>query len=91
MPLRSHIDVITTTMELAGLEPATSWVRFGRRSSPSLAMVGHLRQSGRFKPGGFADGSHVSSLLLDQNLTTNPRRWRKPLLYPLSYGGLRGR
>jgi hypothetical protein len=33
-------------VELAGLEPATSWVRFTRAASPSFATVRHLSLCG---------------------------------------------
>jgi hypothetical protein len=61
-------------VELAGLEPATSWVRFGRNPSPPFAMLRHLRQPGRSRRRAFATGCHLSSRLLDQNLTSARRR-----------------
>jgi hypothetical protein len=56
-------------MELAGLEPATSWVRFGRGSSPCVVVARQLRWLGRFWGDPSATDSGVSSLLLDQVLT----------------------
>jgi hypothetical protein len=60
-------------MELAGLEPATSWVRFGRGSSRRVAMVRQLRQLGRLPRDAFAARYQVSLRLLDQDLTTARR------------------
>src|SRR5205814_5555390 len=48
-------------VELAGLEPATSWVRFGRNPSPPFAMLSLLRQPGRSRRRAFATGCHRSS------------------------------
>ena len=56
-------------MELAGLEPATSWVRFGRRCPPRLAIAHQPCQLSRFRPAPFAANRRGSSRLLDQNLT----------------------
>ena len=57
-------------MELAGLEPATSWVRFRRGRLPYLVVAIHLphkRETGR---NGFAVDFRASSRLLDHGLTT---------------------
>jgi len=58
------------SMELAGLEPATSWVRFMREASSPVAVVRHLwKASG---PVGLAIATLRGTWpsLLDQNLTT---------------------
>jgi hypothetical protein len=81
-------------MELAGLEPATSWVRLRRKPLSCFAILRRLAQSRRSRAAGFATGCHPSPWLLDQNLTTRSAgpvtRLKKPLLYPLSYGARPG-
>jgi hypothetical protein len=44
-------------MELAGLEPATFWVRFGRQPTSPLAMLRHLRRSAVPDAGVFSTAS----------------------------------
>jgi hypothetical protein len=58
-------------VELAGLKPATSWVRFTREASPPFADVRRLSQLPKSAACSFATVRDASSSLLDQNLTTN--------------------
>jgi hypothetical protein len=57
-------------MELAGLEPATSWVRFTRGPSPPVAIARRLCQPSGSAPRRIATFRVPSSSLLDQNLTS---------------------
>ena len=61
-------------VELAGLEPATSWVRFRRQASPLVAIVRRLQPLRVGAARSFAICRHRSSALLDQNLTTDGGR-----------------
>src|SRR5437588_1320727 len=60
-------------MELAGLEPATSWVRLQRKPLPCSARLRGLAQPRRSQTTGVAIGCHPSPWLLDQNLTRQSR------------------
>jgi hypothetical protein len=60
------------SMELAGLEPATSWVRFTREASPPIANVRRLCQPPESAARPIATLRDASSSLLDQNLTIEP-------------------
>jgi hypothetical protein len=64
-------------MELAGLEPATSWVRFTREASPSFASVRGVCQPCGLSAPATATVSDASSPLLDQNLTIGQARRRQ--------------
>jgi hypothetical protein len=59
-----------TVMELAGLEPATSWARFTREPSPPVAIARRLCQPSGSAPRRIATFRVPSSSLLDQNLTS---------------------
>src|SRR2546423_8922767 len=61
-------------VELAGIEPATSWVRFTREASPGLAIVRRPRQRTGSRAGWSATVRAASSLLLDQRGIQT--RWR---------------
>jgi hypothetical protein len=58
-------------VELAGLEPATSWVRFTREASSPFATARRLCQPSGFAAAQHAVLRHASSWLLDQNLTND--------------------
>src|SRR5436190_13418306 len=60
-------------VELAGLEPATSWVRFTRGASPPFAIVHRLSQPSGFRRNALTAVRRASPPLLDQNLTTADR------------------
>ena len=60
-------------VELAGLEPATSWVRSSREASPSLAVGRHAPQQRPSADRSVVSVFHLSSQLLDQNLTAPPQ------------------
>jgi hypothetical protein len=68
-------------MELAGLEPATSWVRFGGRLLRPLANGRHPPKQAGHRAIRFVAGRRASSRLLDQPLTKRavvPRiPWRR--------------
>jgi len=56
-------------VELAGLEPATSWVRLTREPFRLFAIVRHSAQQSRASRIISAVGSRDPSRLFDQNLT----------------------
>jgi len=58
-------------MELAGLEPATSWVRFAGNTSPVVSMLRYWPTYAVQSAVAFAAVRHLLSPLLDQNLTKN--------------------
>src|SRR6266550_6020454 len=63
-------------VELAELEPTTSWVRFTRGASPPFATVRRLSQLSGFRRNPLAAVRRASPPLLDQNLTmAEPRPW----------------
>src|SRR5437867_2488631 len=61
-------------MELAGLEPATSWVRFRRKPLRPVAMHRDGRDRAVSPRRAFATVCRSSPRLLDQNLTTEGAR-----------------
>src|SRR5690242_17699331 len=56
-------------MELAGLEPATSWVRFARWHSLPFATCRHRLNDADPASDGITTVCRASSPMLDQNLT----------------------
>jgi len=76
-------------MELAGLEPATSWVRCRRNPSPPFATGRRLPQPSESTGRRFATVRRRLSPLLDQILTTVSARRppRKPLIAGSWTGG----
>ena len=75
-------------VELAGLEPATSWVRLRGKPSPPFAMLRTCTSQAVLDAGAFTHRlpSFVAAFLtkLDQHAKA---RFRKPLLYPPNSGG----
>jgi hypothetical protein len=57
-------------MELAGLEPATSWVRFALDPSPALAILRRWLNQASFEGWRFAAVRHRLSPEFDHGLTT---------------------
>ncbi len=60
-------------MELGRLELPTSWVRFRRKRSPSVATSRHRAQRRGSAPSRLTASFHRLSRPLDQNLTKGPR------------------
>src|SRR5262249_47742439 len=65
-------------MELAGLEPATSWVRFTSNPSPPLVILRHWFTDAGLATPCFATVCGPPSPEFDQRLTTG---WRSPRLH----------
>jgi len=63
------VNYTVVSMELAGLEPATSWVRFGPEKGPTCAVVFRLALPSGIAAGGSAAVHRRMPMLLDPCLT----------------------